>query len=297
MPDRQAAARRPLRRKAKIKPYLFLIPIFVFALGFVFYPFFKTLLYSMSVVNFKGQITGFTGLDNFAYLFSRRDFATALLNSLKLTLLTVPATVVITMGLALLANTKRRLSPLYETLFALPMAVSMSAGALIFRVLLNPTVGYVNHFFGLDLGWFLDKSTALFGISLLTIWMGVGFNFLLFLSAFRAIPAQLLEAARIDGAGYFRRLFSIQIPMVSPTIFYVLCTDMVLAMMTSGPIIIITQGGPSRATTTLIYMMYSSGYGSSNYSLASCVSIIAFLLTFGLLILAFTFERKRVHYE
>lgn len=288
------------RRKAarlRIKPYLFLLPILLFAFAFVYYPFFKTFLYSFSRVNFKGEITAFAGLDNFAYLFSRRDFGTALANTLRLTLINVPLTILITMFMALLANNRRRLSGVYETMFTLPMAISMSAAALIFRVLLNPTVGIVNHALGLNLGWYTDRATAMSGILMLTVWMGLGFDFLLFLSAFRSIPSQLTEAATIDGAGFFSRLLRVQLPLISPTILYVGCTNMVLAMMTSGPIIILTQGGPSRATTTLIYMMYASGYGSSNYSLAACVSIITFGLTLLFTAAAFSLEGRRVHYQ
>ena len=127
--------------------------------------------------------------------------------------------------------------------------------------------------------------------------MGIGFDFLLFQSAFRSIPQHITEAADLDGANFFIRFFKIELPMVSSTVFYVLCTNMVLAMMTSGPMIIITQGGPSRSTTTLMYMMYASGFGSSNYPLAAVVSLVAFVLTFGFTLLSFVFERKKVHYQ
>ncbi len=297
VPAGRGVIRRSPGFSKSVRPYLFLLPIFVFSVAFVYYPFIKTFLYSFSVVNFKGQITGYAGLENFKSLFSKSVFTTALMNSLKLTLYNVPLTLAITLGLALLANKKRRLGMIYETMFTLPMAISMSIAAMIFKVLLNPTVGYFNHLLGLNVGWYTDRHAALFGILQVTVWMGVAFDFLLFLSALRGLPDQLIEAATIDGAGFFRRLFRIQIPLVTPTILYVVCTNMVLAMMTSGPVMIITQGGPARSTTTLIYLMYTSGYGSSNYSLASCVSIVAFLLTFGLTVLAFALEHRTVHYE
>lgn len=294
-PTLPRVTRKPFR--VAIKPYLFLLPIVLFAMAFVYYPFIKTFIYSFSRVNFKGEITGFVGLENFSYLLSRRDFKTALGNTLKLTLINVPLTLALTMFLGMLGNNRRRLSGLYETMFTLPMAVSMSAAALIFKVLLNPTVGFINHALGLNIGWFTDRNTAMYGILMLTIWMGIGFDFLLFLSAFRSIPDQLIEAAIIDGASFKDKFLRIQLPLISPTILYVACTNMVLAMMTSGPIIILTQGGPSRSTTTLIYMMYSSGYGSSNYSLAACISIIAFGLTLIFTLAAFSVEGKKVHYQ
>ena len=216
---------QPRRRKKPfrqwVKPYLFLLPILIFAVGFVYYPFFKTFLYSFSRVNFKGEITGFVGFENFRDLFSRRDFGIALKNTLKLTLLNVPITLVITIFLALLATRRRTGSALYETMFTLPMAVSMSAAALIFKVLLNPTVGFVNHFFQLNIGWYDDRNTALYGLLMLTVWMGIGFDFLLFLSAFRSIPKHLMEAAVIDGAGPGNRFWRIQLPLISPTVLYV----------------------------------------------------------------------------
>ena len=180
----------------KAKPYLFVLPILVFAVGFVYYPFFKTFLFSFSTVNAKGVITGFAGLDNFTYLFSRRDFGIALRNTLKITAINVPVTVFITMGLALLATKKRRLSPVYETMYTLPMAIAMSAAAMIFKVLLNPTVGWLNYALGLDFGWYQSREHALYGILMLTVWMGIGFDFLLFLSAFRAVPDQLIRSMK-----------------------------------------------------------------------------------------------------
>ena len=279
------------------KPYLFLLPMLVFAVGFVYYPFLKTIAQSVSVVNFRGELTGFAGLDNFRYLFSRREFSIAMTNTLRLMGINVPVTVAITLLLAWFSARPRRWGPVYETMLALPMTVSMSAITLIFKVLLNPTVGFVNYALGLRLGWYTDRHTAMSGILLLTVWMGIGFNYLLFLSAFRAVPEDMIGSARLDGAGPLTVLLRIQIPMISPTILFVACTNMIQAMMTSGPILILTQGGPSRATTTLIYLMYTAGYRSANYGLAAAVSLVAFAMTLTFAILLFWLEGRKVHYQ
>lgn len=283
--------------KNKLKPFLFLLPILIFAVLFVYYPFARTIVNSFSLVNAKGQIKGFAGLENYSYAFSRQDFWLALRHTLILAAVNVPVTLGITIGLALIAEKKRRLSPVYETMFALPMSVSMSAACMIFKSMFSPALGWVNYALGLDLGWFESRETALASCLLLTIWMGIGFDFLLFQSALRGIPGQLLEAAELDSTGFWSLLFRIKLPLISPTIFYVFCTNMVLAMMTSAPMIIITQGGPARSTSTLMYMMYASGFGSSDYSLAAVVSLCAFVLTLGFTLLSFVFERKRVHYQ
>ena len=268
----------------------------IFAVGFIYYPFVKTILYSFSVVNFKGEITGFAGLENYRYMISRREFAIAVQNTLKLMLINVPVTVVLTCCFAWFTARPRILNSISETLFSISMAVSMSTVTLIFKVMLNPTVGIVNYLLGIDCGWYTDRHTAMSGILLLTIWMGIGFNYLLFLSAFRSIPADILHSATLDGAGRWSCFFRIQLPLVSPTMLYVLCTNMIQAMMTSGPVLILTQGGPSRSTTTLIYLMYTSGYRSSNYSLAACVSIFTFVLTLGFTVLTLVADAKKVEY-
>ena len=279
------------------KPYLFLLPMVVFVVGFVYYPFFKTCVQSVSNVNFRGEITGFVGLENFQYLFSRREFGIALQNTLKLTLINVPITIVITLLLAWLCSSPHPLHSVYETMFALPMVVSMAAITLVFKVLLNPSVGFLNYALGLNVGWYEDRHTAMSGILMLTVWMGIGFNFLLFLSAFKGLPPDMLGSAELDGAGSIRTLLSIQIPLISPTILYVACTNMIQAMMTNGPILILTQGGPSRSTMTMIYLMYTSGYASSNYSLAAAVSIISFGMALIFTAALFTMEKRRVHYQ
>ncbi|MBQ3108929.1 MAG: sugar ABC transporter permease [Clostridia bacterium] len=285
------------KARKRLKVVLFLAPMVIFALLFVYYPFVKTIVNSFSTVNEKGQITGFAGFENYEYVFGRSDFKKAIGNTLLLTVINVPLTLLITISLALLANKRRRFSSIYETLFTLPMAISMSAACMIFKAMFSPTLGIINHIFNSSLGWFESRDTALYTCIIITIWMGIGFDFLLFQSALRGIPAHIMEAAKLDGAGFFTRVFKIQLPMISPTIFYVLCTNTVRAMMTSGPMIIITQGGPARSTTTLMYMMFASGYGSSNYSLAAVVSLVAFVLTLGFTLLSFVYERKKVHYQ
>ena len=269
----------------------------VFAAGFVYYPFIKTVIQSVSVVNFRGEITGFAGFDNYAYLFSRWEFGIAVSNTLRLTLINVPITLVITLLLAWLSSRPHPFHSVYETMLALPMVVSMAAITLVYKVLLNPSVGFLNYALGLNIGWYEDRHTAMSGILMLTVWMGIGFNYLLFLSAFRSVPQDMLGSAQLDGAGPLRTLLFIQLPIISPTILYVLCTNMIQAMMTSGPILILTQGGPSRSTITLIYLMYTSGYSSSNYSLAAAVSVITFGMTLLFTVLLFLMERKRVHYQ
>ena len=286
------------RRREGRRVFFLLLPIMVFAIAFVYFPFIRTIINAFSRVNSKGIIKGFAGLENFIYTYSRKDFLPALKHTLIIAIFNVPITLVITLTLALLSQKKRRLSAVYETMFTLPMSVSMSAACMIFKSMFSPSVGFINYFFGLKLGWYESVDTALASCIILTVWMGIGFDFLLMLSALRGIPENVMEATRVDGISTFRRIFRVQIPLISPTIFYVFCTNLVLAMMTSAPMIIIMGiSSASSATNTLMSMMYQSGFSSSDYGLAAVLSLTAFVLTLGFTILSFVFERKKVHYQ
>ena len=286
------------RRREGRRVFFLLLPIMVFAIAFVYLPFIRTIINAFSRVNSKGIIKGFAGLENFIYTYSRKDFLPALKHTLIIAIFNVPITLVITLTLALLSQKRRRLSAVYETMFTLPMSVSMSAACMIFKSMFSPSVGFINYFFGLKLGWYESVDTALASCIILTVWMGIGFDFLLMLSALRGIPENVMEATRVDGISTFRRIFRVQIPLISPTIFYVFCTNLVLAMMTSAPMIIIMGiSSASSATNTLMSMMYQSGFSSSDYGLAAVLSLTAFVLTLGFTILSFVFERKKVHYQ
>ena len=285
------------RREGRIVFFL-LLPIMVFAIAFVYFPFIRTIINAFSRVNSKGIIKGFAGLENFIYTYSRKDFLPALKHTLIIAIFNVPITLVITLTLALLSQKRRRLSAVYETMFTLPMSVSMSAACMIFKSMFSPSVGFINYFFSLKLGWFESTETALAACIILTVWMGIGFDYLLLLSALRGIPKSVMEATEVDGISLWRKIFLVEIPLISPTIFYIFCTNLVLCMMTSAPMIIIMGVSPeSSATSTLMSMMYQSGFSSSDYGLAAVLSLTAFLLTLLFTILSFVAEKRRVHYE
>ena len=286
------------RRREGRRVFFLLLPIMFFAIAFVYFPFIRTIINAFSRVNSKGIIKGFAGLENFIYTYSRKDFLPALKHTLIIAIFNVPITLVITLTLALLSQKRRRLSAVYETMFTLPMSVSMSAACMIFKSMFSPSVGFINYFFSLKLGWFESTETALATCIILTVWMGIGFDYLLLLSALRGIPKSVMEATEVDGISLWRKIFLVEIPLISPTIFYIFCTNLVLCMMTSAPMIIIMGVSPeSSATNTLMSMMYQSGFSSSDYGLAAVLSLTAFILTLLFTILSFVAEKRRVHYE
>ena len=287
------------------KPYLFVLPILIFAVAFSYYPFIRTLLYSLSAVNKSGEIVKFVGLKNYLSIFSREEFINAIGVTLKFTLIYVPIAVALPYTLALIANRRKLFSNVYQTLFALPMAVSVSASCYIFQQLLHRKIGLVNYLLEVlgfmqnktNIDWLGDKTWALPSLAVIMIWIHIGFNFMLLLAAVRNVPDELIEAANLEGCGYWRKVFKIVIPITSPTIFFVFCTQMVAGIMMNAPTMILTKGGPVNSTSTMIYYVYTTGFRSGNFAIGSTASIATFLLAFIFLMFNFLYEKKGVVYD
>lgn len=291
-------------RREILKAYLFLLPILPFVLLFDYFPFMRTFIYSLSNVNSQGEIVRFAGLENFVDLLTRREFLNTLAVTFKFTAMYVPLAIVCPLLLAFIAAVRKPFSHISQLLFSIPMAVSMAAACLIFEQFFTRS-GLLNdllNFLGLlqnttDIDWLKDKNWALPSLVLLSVWVNMGFDFMLMLAAVRNVPQDLTESAEIDGASWWRRAVSIVLPLISPTLFFVVCTQLVAGLTMVGPVMILTKGDPLGATSTLIYYVYTSGFRSMNYTLGSTASIIAFVITFIFLLLNFLYEKRRVVYE
>ncbi len=294
--SRMVGYRQFFRGVRRLEPYAYALPALFFAILFTYYPFFRTLYNSLFVVNIYGNTTRFLGLENYRSVLSNKGFYGALINSLKYTAMGVPASLFISLFLALLAEQKKPGGRLYEMLFSLPMAISMSTTCMIFKLLLNPTVGYLNYALGLKVNWLRDVSTALPSLVSISVWTNAGYQFIFLMAALRSIPTDLIEAAHIEGAGWFARTRRITLPLISPTIFYLLCTDIVMNMMMAGPTMVLTRGGPRQSTVTLIYHMYDRSIYNQFWGYGYAMSVLIFLIVFGIILLAFRAERKGVHY-
>jgi len=281
----------------KSKPYLFLLPALFFIVMFTYYPFVETIINSFFKLNNKAQRVDFVGLKNYLQVFKAKNFNNSLYNSIRLTLMTVPFNISISLILALLAEKRRRFSRMYEVMFSLPMAISMSATCMIFKLLLNNSIGLFNYSLGLDIKWFFDKNTALWGIAIITVWQNIGYEFLYLSAALRNVPQDVLEAATVDGANWIHRTLRIVFPLITPTVFYLFCLDLIGGMMMSGPVMVLTNGGPRNSTETLVYHMYSKTVSGTNMGYGYAISIVIFLIVFLLMLLSFKAEKKGVYYE
>ena len=285
-----------MKRKIRPAPYLYILLSTFFLALFIYYPAIKTMWKSLYVVNAENHPVAFVGLKNYVTLFRDADFINAIKVTFIYTIITVPCTILLAYILALFSAKRRRASSVYELLYALPMAVSMSVACVIFRILLNGNLGLINHVFHLNIDWFTDKHYALISLMIIGIWLDLGMNYLFLLSAVRSVSSEMMDAASLVGAKFIQKATRIITPMVSPTLFFLFCVDVGAALMMSGPVIVLTSGGPSGATTTMIYYMYRKGFYIFNYGLSYASAVVAFIIGFIVILIAFLWERKGVKY-
>ncbi len=280
-----------------LKPYIWLIPsLFLFGV-FTFYPFFHTIYKSFFIVDSMGKVREFVGFGNYLYVLNDKKFLIAITNTLIFLAITVPTSKVLGFCFALLANKKRKFSTFYEASFALPMAMASSVVAMIFQLLYVYPLGILNGRFHLDIRWLTDSKYALIAIAIVQIWLSTGYAFVFLLSAVRNVSNDLLESASIDGASPLKKIFSIYIPLTTPTLFYLLVSDLAYTMMIMGLVNILTGGGPNNSTLTIMLYIYQQFARTGNYTTANAASIFAFLLSLTFTLIAFVWEKKGVHYQ
>lgn len=282
------------QRRTRWSAYLYILPIVLIVIAFRYVPFLRTALYAFSKVNARGEILEFVGLKNFHDLFKNRTFIAALLTTLRFTAAYVPLIVITALITARCATPENKFNRLMTIFIMLPMLVSMSSIAMVMKLLLNPGTGYINYLFGLDWGWFQDRHQALWAILMVVFWMGFPFAYLVLRSALYFIPSSLIEAAKLDGASSLQIFYKIELPLISPQILTVFSLSSLGALLLAGPVMVLTEGGPLRSTTTLIFMMFTSGYQSSNYALSASIALFTFALS--LIFTILIFHRGRVHY-
>ena len=281
----------------KIEPYLYLIPCLIGFLIFMFYPFLKTLFLSFNITNASGEAVEFVGFDNYIELFSSSDFIGSIMVTIKFVLLTAIPAIIIGLFLAVLANRKLKGSKIYEVMYAMPMAVSSAAAAIIWMLLFHPSIGFINYILKAQIGWLTDEKIAIFSVALVTVWLNIGINFIFILTGLKNIPDELNESAQIDGAKRFRKFFRLTLPLISPTLFFVIFINMINSFQTFGQIKLLTLGGPANSTNVIVYEIYREAFSNNRFETACAESIILFFIILAITLIQLKFEKKGVHYS
>lgn len=296
---RRAQRRREVRNA--LSGLVYLAPALLIFAIFLFYPAIKAGWLSAFNTNVLGKPTVFVGLENYISNLTSDAFRSSLWNTFKFAVMVVPVTIVIALLLAILANEKVRGSAFFRTVYALPLAVSAAAAAVVWRLIFHPSQGILNAILGIvgidPIGWLTDPSFALFAVALTTIWMHLGFNFIVLLGGMQSLPTELYESAALDGAGRMRQLRHITLPLLSPVLFFVSIVLVIDSFQSFGQIDILTEGGPADATNLIVYEIYQNAFVHNRVGYASAQTVILFLIVVVLSVVQYRVGERKVHYQ
>lgn len=282
----------------KVLPYLLLLPICLSVTLFSFYPFVKTIVSSFSVTDEFGGWIGWAGTTFWEMMVENKtlDFWKMIRTTLIFAVMNFTMTVGLAMILSLITTKQTKYSKIYQTLFALPMAIASATASIMWRFIFNSEGGLLNSWLHTDIDWLNNPEIAIWVVAIVTSWCHVGHSYLLLLAGFRGVSQDVQEAAIVDGAGRIARAVRIMIPMASPQIFFVVFINIISALKTFTQINLMTNGGPAGSTTTLMYGIYMRMY-KGEYEAACCLSLVLFLIIFVVTRIQFVFEKKTVHYQ
>jgi ABC-type sugar transport system permease subunit len=284
-----------------ITAMLFLAPSLIIFIVFVFIPLLKTIQLSMFLTDPIGRMAAFNFPDNYDRVFGRDDLSNSLKVSFLFALYVVPSTIILALFLAVLANVRLRAVSFFRVIFSSTIAVSAAAASLIFAFFFNPANGVLNYLLDLvglpKVMWLVSESSALISISILTIWLQLGFCTIILLAALQGISQELYESATIDGAGFWQSFRHITVPLLSPTIFFLIIVQTLNSLQTFTQIDVLTKGAPVGSTNVLVYLIYRSFYFNSQYGIAATLSVVLFLLMLVLTVIQFGVLERRVFYS
>ena len=278
---------------------LFLAPSAVVFAVFVFYPLYRTVELSMYRSGPFGRLGEFVGVSNLSDVLGSDEFRHSLAVTFEFTAITVPLGLVLGLGLAVLAHERLRGISIFRTLFASTVATSVAVASIMWLLLLNPSVGLVNAFLewaGRDRIDFLNEpGWALWTVSVTTVWLHLGFTFIVISAGLQSVPDELLESARMDGAGAWRRFRHVTLPLLSPTLLFVFVVLSINAFQSFGQIDLLTQGGPNDRTRVLVYAIFQE-VRRGDPSTAAAQAVALFAILFVLTILQLRVLERRVFY-
>ena len=282
-------------------PYLLVLPQMVVVVVFFFWPAFDSLRLALFKAAPFGDRLQFVGLQNFTRLLTSPAYHESALNSLGFACGVTFGGLAIALGLAVLANQKTRGLVFYRTALLWPYGIAPAVAGIIWLFIFHPTYGIVPYLLSFitayTFNWLLQGWIALLLITLTSIWTQLGYNVAFFLAGLQSIPASVLEAASVDGAGPVRRFWVVTFPLLSPTTFFLFIVNMVFAFFeTFGVIHAITHGGPGDATALLVYKAYKDGFINLDLGSSAAQSVVLMVLVSLLTVLQFRYAEKRVAY-
>jgi len=281
-------------------PYVLVAPQLAITIVFFFWPASQAIVQSVQQQDPFGISVEFVGLDNFVMLFNDEHYLASFKVTAIFSVLVAFFGMSLSLILAVFADRALRFAGMYKTLLIWPYAVAHAVAAVLWLFLFNPTLGIVAHWIkGFGVAWdpLLVSRDAMILVVVAAVWNQISYNFLFFLAGLQSIPKSLIEAAAIDGAGPGRRFWTIVLPLLSPTTFFLLVVNVVYAFFNTFAIIdAATGGGPGSATEILVYKVYKDGFKALDLGSSAAQSVILMAIVIGLTILQFRYVERRVQY-
>ena len=287
--------------RGKGLPYLLVLPQMVVVFVFFFWPAAQAIWQSLYIQDAFGLSLTFVGLENYGRLLEDPLYLASLLRSFLFAGLVAFTAMTVALFLALQANRRIRGALFYKTMMVWPYAVATLVAGVLWLFMFNPTVGVVSYFLnrltGVRWNHLLNDRQAFTLVTLASSWKQIAYNFVFFLAGLQNVPASLVEASAIDGAGPLTRFWRIVFPLLSPTTFYLLVMNLVYAFFETFPIIHqVTQGGPNQATTMLVYKVYRDGVFNLDLGSSSAQSVMLMMIVVALTVLQFRFVERQITY-
>lgn len=281
-------------------PYLLVAPQLVITIVFFIWPAGQAFWQSMLVEDAFGLSTEFVWFDNFAALLQDPQY----LNSIKVTAVFTISVTALGIGsglfLAVMADRVIRFTSGYRTLLISPYAVAPAVAGVLWLFMFNPTVGilaYIMHGLGISWNPLVNGTDAMIMVIIAAAWKQVSYNFVFFVAGLQSIPRSLIEAAAIDGAGPFKRFWTVIFPLLSPTTFFLMVINIVYAFFETFAVIhATTSGGPANATNIMVYKVYKDGFVGLDLGSSAAQSVVLMLVVITLTVIQFRFVERRVEY-
>ena len=294
-----AMEKRVLFRSAWL-PWVLIAPQLAIIGIFFFLPAGQAVLQSFQMEDAFGMSREWVGLENFRQLWDNPDYLGSFQRTALFSVLVAGIGIVVSLALAIFADRIVRFAMVYKTLLIVPYAVAPVIAGVLWVFLFSPSIGVVTYYLGkLGYGWnhLMNENQAMALIVLASVWKQISYNFLFFLAGLQSIPKALIEAASIDGAGPWRRFWNIQLPLLSPTTFFLLVINIVYAFFdTFGIIDAATQGGPGQSTSILVYKVYLDGFKALDLGGSAAQSVVLMAIVVVLTVIQFRYVEKKVQY-
>ena len=281
-------------------PWVLVAPQMAVVLVFFFWPAGQALYQSLLTEDAFGTSTEFVGAENFLRLWNDDSYLASFKTTAIFSVLVASIGLSVSLLLAVMADRVVKAAGFYKMLLVWPYAVAPVVAGVLWLFMFAPSVGMVSFWLrsmGLNWNHLLDGNHAMMLIVMASVWNQISYNFLFFLAGLQSIPKSLIEAAAIDGAGPWRRFWTVQFPLLSPTAFFLLVINIVYAFFhTFGIVDAATQGGPGKDTAILVYKVYFDGFKALDLGGSAAQSVVLMVIVIALTVVQFRYVEKRVNY-